>query len=75
MHDRIRAHMAALGFPVPDMTDEELEQAVAEAGRRVSNIGVTASEAASNLEAFGRAFPTTEEAMQRMARDSAPYSA
>ena len=50
----IRKHQAALGAPVDDLSDEELERRVTEFGRVVRNIGGTSAEAAAMLGLAGR---------------------
>lgn len=48
-HDRLRVHMAALGSPVWDMTDEELEDGATRMAALVRSTGLTVDEAAEGL--------------------------
>lgn len=47
--------MAALGFLVGDMSDEELEASIRRVGVAVRSIGVSAEDAARSLAALDRA--------------------
>jgi hypothetical protein len=51
----IRRQMAFFGYPLDDMTDEEIEEGAVRIGRAVSEgVGVTADEVAQNFARFGR---------------------
>lgn len=45
----IREEFAFWGYPLDDLTDEEIEERVVEAGRALANTGLTAAEATAAL--------------------------
>ncbi len=45
----VREHLAALGYPLDDLTDEEVVEGVDRLGRAVASTGVSAQEAAESL--------------------------
>ena len=45
----IRESFAWFGYPLDDLTDEEIEAGVAEIGRQLATVGVTAREAAESM--------------------------
>ena len=51
-HDRLRRHFAALGFPVDDMTDEEINHGVEMTAQAMRSFGYTAEEATEALRQF-----------------------
>lgn len=46
---RIREHHVALGFPLDDLTDEEIEKGVIAFGRLIASAGVTVEGAAKAM--------------------------
>jgi len=53
---RIRQQFAALGYPVDNLTDEEIEQGITSFGRALSSFGLTLAEAGMRIS---KAFKST----------------